>query len=208
MSITFPLSLPSSPNPRSIKLSATNLVGVNVSPFTAEAETQEWPGEYWQASVTLPPIGNQVVAGQWEALLLAVRGGSGTFLLGDPSRTAPTGIATGTPKVNGSNAAGSKTLSTKGWTHSVTGILKRGDLFQVGTGTSQRLYKVVTDANSDGSGNSTLDIFPRLREALTDNTSLVLASPKGVFRLANNQRSWDIDTAFIYSFTFECVEAL
>jgi hypothetical protein len=187
---------------------AINIVGLSVSPFTGETQAQEWPGEMWQIDGTLPPMA-RADAEEWLSFLIALRGSSGTFYYGDPSVSAPRGVATGTPLVNGANAAGSKTLVTKGWTHSIAGILKKGDYLQIGSGTSQRLYKVVyADVDSDGSGDATIDIFPRLREALADGDAITTSNCRGVFRLAVNAREWSISTAKHYGLTFKAIEAL
>jgi hypothetical protein len=98
------------------------------------------------------------------------------------------GTATGTPRVNGAsqnvtyaNATGSnwsQSLVTDGWTNSVTGILKAGDVFTIagvkavnpvpGEGTTGKIamsydqqFTVLADANSGAStGPATLTISP------------------------------------------------
>lgn len=107
------------------------------------------------------------------------------------------------------NAAGNEVLITDGWTASQAGIVKAGDYLQLqASGAPQRLYKVLADANSDGSGNATFDIFPRIRETIPDNTAIVTATARGTFRLLNNQQDWDIDEALVYGIEFQAVEAL
>jgi hypothetical protein len=208
MSITFPLSMPAAPSPRNVTLGANNIVSLAVSPFTGSSQIQEWQGEWWEAEIALPSM-LRTVAEPWIAFLTALRGQSGSFLMGDPARKTPYGIATGTPLCNGIQAGGSKTLVTDGWTANKTGILKAGDYLQIGTGTTQRLYKNLTDANSDSGGNATLDIFPRLRpEGVTDNEAIVTASPKGVFRLAGNWRQWQQDFTRAVTISFKAVENL
>lgn len=207
MSITYPLTPPSSPTVNAAIMRAVNVVGLSISPFTGETQAQEWPGEMWQIDGQLPPMA-RANAEKWITFLTALRGASGTFYLGDPAGKTPQGVATGTPLVNGANAAGSKVLNTKGWTTGVTGILKAGDYLQIGTGTAQRLYKVLNDANSDGGGLATLDIFPRLREALADGAAITTSNCKGVFRLATNTREWSISVAKIYGLQFKAIEAL
>jgi hypothetical protein len=93
------------------------------------------------------------------------------------------GTATGTPLVNGGSqsvtyaslTSGSSfwqsSLITDGWTNSVTGILKAGDVFTIAnvfavnpiskqsTGQLQE-FTVISDANSDGSGNATITVSP------------------------------------------------
>src|SRR5258708_24927033 len=113
------------------------------------------------------------------AVLTALRGRWGTLLLGDPAAATAQGIATGTPLVSGSNAAGAITLATKGWTATQTGILKARDYLQIGSGITQRLYKMLTTANSDGSGLSPPDVFPPLREALSDGAAITVCAANG-----------------------------
>jgi hypothetical protein len=131
----------------------------------------------------------------------------GTFLLGDPAGKTPRGVATGTPLVNGANQAG-KQLVTDGWTINIANILRAGDYIQVATGATQRLYKNLTDANSNPSGQATFDIFPTLHEPPADNASIVTASAKGLFRLASNDTEWSVDAAQLYGVAFEAIEAI
>jgi hypothetical protein len=207
MSISYPLSLPTTTSYKKMNLTATNVVGLSKSPFTLQQQTYQWPGEAWMLDVALPPMKiDQAQA--WVAFLVSLRGQLGTFYAGDEALLAPRGIATGTPLVNGAQNSMSMTLVTKGWTVSVTGILKAGDYIQLGTGVQQRLYKVLTDANSDSSGNATLDIFPRLREGVSDNQPISLTSCQGTFRLPTNDRMWSVDEALIYGIDFKAEEAL
>jgi hypothetical protein len=206
MSISFPLSAPDM-NVRQFSLIAQNQTAVSTSPFTGQQQVYEWPGEFWLLKVSLPPM-KRADAEQWIAFLTSLRGSSGTFYFGDPYGKTPQGVATGTPKVNGSNAAGSKTVNTKGWTHSITGILKAGDYLSFGGSGGLRLYKVLKDANSDSSGNVTLDIFPRLREALSGDQTIFTTNCKGIFRLSDNTREFSIDLAGIYGLGFTAVEAI
>lgn len=206
MSIVYPITLPSTPGARSVRIRARSRVGVTPSPFTGAQQAYAWPGRWLEADVVYPPM----TRAEGEALvaaLVSLNGREGTFHLGDPSGAVPRGLATGTPLVNGANAVRSKTLATKGWTAGVTGILKAGDWVQAGSGTTRRLYKNLKDVNSDGSGLATLDIFPSLREALADGAALTVTSCQGTFRLAVNVTEWDIDEAVHYGLSFSCVEA-
>jgi len=206
MTISYPVSLPTSPAPKDMEWGGMTVAGKNVSPYTLGQETFEWPGNRWRVSVRYPPM----TRAQGDAVVAALISlyGVGTFLLGPagPGKTAK-GVATGTPLVNGANQVG-KELVTDGWTISVTGILKAGDFIQRGSGVTSRLHVVLQDVNSDGSGNATLDIWPRIRESPADNSAIVVASPKGVFRLVGSEPKWDQDTAYVYGVSFEAEEAL
>ena len=207
MSITYPLSMPSAPGFQKFNQIATNVVGVSKSPFTLQVQTYEWQGEDWSFDLSLPPMKFDQ-ANAWVTFLVSLRGQLGTFYLGDDTNLEPEGVATGTPLVHGAQGSMSKTLATKGWTHNITGILLAGDYIQVGTGAQKRLYKVLTDANSDSSGFATLDIFPRLREGVSDNQPITLTNCQGTFRLTENTRQWSVDEAEIYGIDFKVEEAI
>jgi hypothetical protein len=116
-------------------------------------------------------------------------------------------VATGTPVINGASQTGSE-LITDGWTADTTGILKAGDYIQLGTGSTARLYKVLDDVDSDGSGNATFDIWPNLRSSPDDNATITVSNCKSVFRLTTNVTDISINQASIYGLTFGAVEAL
>lgn len=206
MAISYPLSFPSTKSPAGIAFRARSAVGLSMSPFSFSQQAYAHQGDMWEADVAAPPM-KRADAEVWVAFLLALNGREGTFTMGDPVNTSPRGVGTGTPLVNGGSQTG-KTLVTDGWTVSQTGIMKAGDWFQLGSGSSTRLHKVVQDANSDGAGNATLEIWPRLRSAPADNAPLTVSSPKGLWRLAENVREWSLERAQIYGIRFSAIEAL
>lgn len=206
MSISYPLTLPALGLAR-VRLNAHAVVGVSMSPFTGQQQAQEFPGQWWQAEISLPPL-KRADAETWLAFLLKLNGRRGTFLLGHPASATPRGSAPGTPLVNGAHAAAVNSLATKGWTPSQTGILKAGDLIQLGSGSSARMYKNLADADSDGSGNATLDLWPALRSAAADNDAITTSNCRSVFRLASNDITWDIGEAQVYGIEFAASEAL
>jgi hypothetical protein len=95
------------------------------------------------------------------------------------------GAYAGTPVVNGASQTGSS-LVTNGWSNSITGLLNMGDVFTIAgvyavnpknrqsTGALQN-FVVQATANSDGSGNSTLTIYPAITTSGAYQT--VTASP-------------------------------
>jgi len=131
-------------------------------------------------------------------------------LLGDPSAVTPRGTASsspGTPVVNGASQTGDQ-LIIDGATVSQTGYLKAGDYIQLGAGINSRLHKVLQDADTDGSGNTTLTIFPDIRTSPSDDETVVVTSAKGVFRLNENVVNWNVNEASIYGITFGAIESL
>lgn len=92
MTISYPLALPSHTGLRAIELRATNAVAYSRSPFTFAGQAFAYPGQMWQADVTLPPM-KRADAEQWVAWLVSLRGQLGTFLMGDPIGASPRGTA-------------------------------------------------------------------------------------------------------------------
>ena len=206
MAISYPLSMPTNTRIRSIELRAVNAVAYSRSPFTFAGQAFAYAGQMWQADVTLPPM-KRADAEQWVAWLVSLRGSLGTFLLGDPLGCVARGVATGTPLIKGGSQIGG-TINIDGATSGVTGWLKAGDYVQIGSGGTARLHKVLQDANSDGSGNVTLELWPHVRTAPADNAAVTVSSAKGLFRLASNEQAWSINEASIYGITFSAMEAV
>ncbi len=206
MSISYPLTFPTHTNVRSIDLRAVNAVAMSMSPFTYKQQVLAHQGQRWEADVTLPPM-KRSDAEQWVAWLVSLKGLRGTFLMGDPVGCTPRGSAGGTPLVNGASQTGD-TLNIDGCTASQTPWIKAGDYIQLGSASSASLHKVLADANSDGSGEVVLDIWPNINVAQADNATIVTSNAKGVWRLANNESNWSINEIAVYGLTFGCTQAI
>lgn len=206
MAITFPLSLPAALEAASIRWIAQNAVGGGPSPFTLKQQLHKHSGKMLEIEVTTMRL-ERADAEEVVAFGLKLGGRFGIFLMGDLPNPDPRGSAGGAPLVKGAGQTGEE-LITDGWPASTNGVLKAGDWFHVGTGTTQRLYKNLVDANSDGAGAMTLDIFPPLRESPVDDAAITVTKARGVFRLASNAFPWDIRRALVYGFQFVALEAI
>ena len=194
MAISYPLATPTSIGIESIELRAVNAVATSQSPFTYKQQVISHGGQKWEASVTIPPV-HRDLAAPWKSMLVALKGPTGTFLLGDPDYATPQGTVSSCTL---SGNAGDETPTVV-----MTGTLKAGDYIQLGSAGNSRLHQVLEDQ----SGSGTLEIWPALRSSYT-NTTVVFNNPKGVFRLASNVTSWSINNASTYGISFEAVEAL
>ena len=65
---------------------------------------------------------------------------------------------------------------------------------------------IVADANSDGSGNVTVNVEPSLKVAHTQGTSVVITNTKGLFRMDNNELGWSANRVSVYGLSFSCTE--
>ncbi|MBX9580474.1 MAG: hypothetical protein K2X87_09215 [Gemmataceae bacterium] len=204
MAISYPLTLPTSVGLTRFRPVHVHATATEQSPWTLATLVQEHPGKLLGAECTVA-MAARAKAAPWQAFKAKLKGPKGTFLMGDPSARTPQGVATGTPRVNGSVAKQAEEITTKGWTASVTGILKEGDYIQIGN----RLYQVLQDVNSNGSGQCTLDVFPPVREPLTDNTLILTANTVGLFRLTGaEQVPYEVTMDGVYAVEFAAVEAL
>ena len=209
MAITYPLSIPTSIGIEQIELRAVHAVGVSESPFTFRQQVVRHQGERWEAAIRIPPVKSDL-AEPWVTFLLQLKGQYGTFLLSDPIRSTPSGSASvtpGTPLVKGGTQTGDE-LIIDGCPSNATGYLLAGDYIQLGSDSTSTLHKVLTDVNTDGAGEATLDIWPRIVTAPLDNASVTVSGAKGLFRLKSNVTSWTINNISSYGIEFEAVGVL
>jgi len=194
MAISYPLSTPTSIGIESIELRAVNAVATSQSPFTYKQQVISHGGQKWEASVNIPPV-HRDLAAPWKSMLVALKGPTGTFLLGDPDYATPQGTV--------SSCTLSGTVGDETATVTMTGTLKAGDYIQLGSGSAAKLHQVLVDKTGTGS----LEIWPALRSSYT-NELVIFNNPKGVFRLATNVTSWSINNASTYGISFEAVEVV
>ena len=163
-------------------------------------------GQRWEAMVGLPAM-NRDQAETWIAFLMAMKGGVGTFLMGDPLGQAPRGAGGGTPVVSGAAQTGDELVIT-GAPLSTTAWLKAGDYIQLGSGATTTIHKTLTDTDTNGAGAATLDIWPAMRTAPTDAATVVISGTVGLFRINSPEMSWDVSELRVYGITFSAVEAI
>ncbi|MFZ9959163.1 MAG: hypothetical protein ACO3GP_02130 [Candidatus Limnocylindrus sp.] len=194
MSISYPLTIPSYTGFRSVDLRMVNAVAVSRSPFTLSTQAHKYAGQMWQADIALPAM-DYINAAKWFAWLGSLNGQYGTFLLGDPRRCTARGTAA-TATITGSAGSSSVTVT-------MTGTLLAGDYFQLGSGSTARLYMVLQDKT----GSGTLEIWPALRSAASA-ASATLSTPRGLFRLSSNEVARTADEIGRYGITFGAMEAI
>jgi hypothetical protein len=199
------IPMPSSPAPKQIDFAATDAVGMTQSSFTGQSQIQQFPGaDFWSWNVSLPAMSRRQAC-MWIAFLMAHRGKANVFQLGDPLGRLPMGSASGTPVLDGVQAAMATTITTRGWTANATGVLLPGDYLQIG----YRLHQVAqaTNVDADANGKASIEIWPSLREAVADGTSIITTGTTGLFRLADNRREWSVNTGRLYGLSFKVIEA-
>lgn len=98
----------------------------------------------------------------------------------------PIGVATGTPLVNNvaGYSVGATSIATDGWTITITGILKQGDIISFASHSTR--YFVTADTNSNGSGQATVTINPPLTASVPDNNAISVQQSLGKMALPPN----------------------
>jgi len=201
MAISYPITLPSTIKPSSVEWIECNTVGVSQSPYTKQQQVYEWSGSFWKVRADYEAM-TRLEAQALIAAFSSLHGSRGTFYFGDYLFAAALGSPSGTPRVNGASQIGFE-LITDGWPNS-TLVLKAGDMFQIGTS----LYRNLSDATTNGSGQATLNIWPQAHNH-ADNSLITTSSPVGVFRLVDNQiKTQDAPRDRHYRISFVAVEAL
>jgi hypothetical protein len=204
--VSYPISLPSQ-GVQGIVIRKAEAGGMTQSPYTGAQEVYAYPGQWWEADVTLCPA-NLQAAGAIEGFIGLLRGTYGTFLMGDPMRPAPLGTGGGTPLVNGAQSSGAGTLNVKGCPLSTTKWLAAGDLIQLGSLAGAHLHQVLADANSDGSGHTTLTLWPNLRADVADGDAVTITNCMGLFRLAQSKQAISRRPGPFTDYSFTAIEAI
>ena len=155
---------------------------------------------------TFPPLKNDALIAEWEAFFMEMQGRAGRFLARIPFRTKTRGPAPGSPAILGADQSGS-TVVTNGWTPNVNGILLKGDYISLPNGAEGEAKLLLADANSDGSGASSLSIKPSIRTAPTDLAAITVADVTVEMIQASDEITWDIDKFGKYRFTLAGIEA-
>lgn len=169
------------------------------SPLTNSVQTSGRKGSLWKVNMSFKNLHGSERA-EMQAFLTKLNGQEHRFTLHDHSYTRR-GVGTGTLTINGSGQSGANLVcSTTGTL--IIGYVKAGDYVSF----NNELHMVTADANSDVSGNITINIAPPIRKPTINNDNIDYTSPvNGVFMLASKS-GWTNDTAGLSSFSIEAVE--
>lgn len=193
---------------------------LSASRFGLQSNTQIFDDQQLDAHMT-----NQLAGAKWVmhlqydgltqsdfslifAWLCSMSGQAGRVSIGPQHALSPRGVGTGTPTVFGATQTGSS-LITHGWTINTNSILKAGDYFSFPTSRGQELHIVLADANSDGSGTSTLSIAPAIRTAPANGAAITVVNPSCIMQLKDDDQAMvTISPPLFGSFTIDLIEAL
>ena len=204
---SYPLTLPSAPAFQKSTWSLKRVTAMSESPFTGQQQVFDYGFALWQATLTLPPM-LRPEAALWEAFMMKLHGRLGTFLLYDPDAKAPQGGVNTTATLDGAVAVGDFTIDIDTNNNNMTNVFKAGDYIQIGAAASAKLYMIVDNANSNGTGKVTVNIEPSIKAVGNDNAAVDYTIASGIFRMDSPDLGWNTDQVSKFGITFSCTEAL
>lgn len=158
----------------------------------------------WEASLESDQL-FEADTGAWQALLLKLRGQTNQLSLWNLARPAPLGTMRGTMTLNTAAAQGDVVLSIIEVTQA-TKTLKAGDLLGLGSGITQQVVMVMTDATANGSGIISVTVEPPLRNAHLIAAAVTWDKPTVLFRRKQSQATWDYEATFARGFSLDLIE--
>jgi hypothetical protein len=144
-------------------------------------------------------------SGEWEALLLKMKGRANQLAVWNLGRSVPVGTMRGTMTLSGAHAQGATTLNI-----SATGqggkTLVYGDMLGLGSGITQQVVKVVEPATADVNGNITVIVESFLRNAFIDGTAVTWDKPKALFRRRSSETRMDYANYLVDGLALDLIE--
>ena len=200
MSGTFPAS----PAPRDVAIS-TNQNTIVTTTASGRRQARQIDGQRFRLRLRFPVMTRAEFA-PINAFILKQRSQLESFQYVPPTISAPLGVATGTIAVAGAISAGATSCSIDGMANSTNGVFKAGDYFRF---TNQnKVYMVMADVNSNGSGAGTLTFEPPLRSNVADNNVLIYSNVDFTVGLTGDIQEFTIGTENYFQYEVDLIEVL
>jgi hypothetical protein len=140
------------------------------------------------------------------AFIMKQRSQMESFQYVPPTIDDALGVATGTISVNGAISAGVTSVAIDGMANSTSGVFKAGDYFRF-TGQT-KVYMVMSDVSSNGSGEGTLTFEPPLRDNVADNAVLIYSNVDFTVGLTGDIQEFNISTENYFQYEVDLIEVL
>lgn len=153
------------------------------------SQSVEVDGPLWEVMIQSPDMLERD-AGEWQALMMQLRGQTNQLALWNHGRSAPRGTMRGAMTLNTAAAQGAVVLSIIAATE-VSKTLVAGDMLGLGAGVTQQVVMVTALATSSAGGVISISIEPPLRNAHLIAAAVTWDKPKALFRRRQSTASWD-----------------
>lgn len=197
-------SLPTSPAPARISIRAVQPALVSVT-HSLKSQRRSRGVHRWALEYTWPTLRRADIA-TLVAFLEQQRDEYDTFTLVLPRISSARGALGGTPLVNNASgyAVGSTSIALDGASNNITGWVLTGDFVKFAG--HAKVYRATADANSNGSGQVTLAIWPPLYAAVADNEAATLADVPFTVRQAGPMGAYSVAPGLFSEFEAQFIE--
>ena len=200
MSGTFPTT----PIPSSVSIS-TNQNTIVTTTASGRRQSRQIDGQRFKLRVTFP-IMTRTQFAPILAFIVKQRSQIESFTFTPPTLDDSLGVASGVIRVNGAILAGVTSVAIDGMANSTSGVFKAGDYFRF-TGQA-KVYMVMADVSSNGSGQGTLTFEPPLRTNVSDNAVLIYSSVDFTVGLTGDIQEFNISTENYFQYEVDLIEVL
>ena len=200
MSGTFP----SSPAPRDVAIS-TNQNTIVTTTASGRRQARQIDGQRFRLRVRFP-IMTRAEFAPINAFVMKQRSQMESFQFVPPTIDDALGVASGVISVNGAILAGVTSVAIDGMANSISGVFKAGDYFRF-TGQT-KVYMVMADVSSNGSGQGTLTFEPPLRANVSDNAILIYSNVDFTVGLTGDIQEFNISTENYFQYEVDLIEVL
>jgi DNA-binding beta-propeller fold protein YncE len=198
MSGTFP----SSPAPSSVSISSNQNTIVSTT-SSGRRQARQIDGQRFRLTAKFPVMSRTEFA-PILAFIVKQRSQVESFQFVPPTLDDALGVASGVISVNGAINAGVTSVAIDGMANSTNGVFKAGDFFRF-TGQT-KVYMVMADVNSNGSGQGTLTFEPPLRSNVADNAVLIYSNVDFTVGLTGDVQEFNISTENYYQYEIDLIE--
>ena len=200
MSGTFP----STPTTSSVSISSqqNTIVSTTVS---GRRQARQIDGQRFRLTLKFPVMTRSEFA-PILAFIMKQRSQLESFQYTPSTMASSNGVASGVIRVNGAISAGVTSVAIDGMANSTSGVFKAGDFFRF-TG-QNKVYMIVADVSSNGSGQGTLTFEPPLRTGVADNAILIYSNVDFTVGLTNDIQEFNVGTENYFKYEVDLIEIL
>lgn len=144
-------------------------------------------------------------SGEWASLCMNLEGATNQLAMWHKGRPVPRGTMRGTMTLNSSASQGTTTLSIVASGQNGKTLLN-GDYLGLGSGQTQQVVMVTSNAASDGSGVISVNIKPPLRNTFLASDPVTWNKPKALFRCQTKEWGADYSAAIVSGFSLQFIE--
>jgi len=195
---------PSSPAPRDVAIS-TNQNTIVTTTASGRRQARQIDGQRFRLRLRFPVMTRTEFA-PINAFVMKQRSQMESFTYSPPTISSALGVASGVISVNGAISAGVTSVAIDGMANSTSGVFKAGDYFRF-TGQT-KVYMVMADVSSNGSGQGTLTFEPPLRSNVSDNAILIYSNVDFTVGLTGDIQEFNISTENYFQYEIDLIEVL